>query len=281
MYIRKLEIWKFQNIQVFCFMLSTKQSQVENVAGNTLRKWQRCNFLELDTDWATHENILYIVYIYYEHLCISPYIGAHTPYIMWYTIYVAKNAPCVNKKEGTKSRKKRERRDTMYFILLLWPQHVCACTYVHVHTIKCMYIQIICRSGHSRFCWCQQRRRRKVFGNWTAFIGLGHAWAVADCSWVGIGTGRACVTLTMLMLSLISLFDYKFNQFISHISVLAHGAGRMPLSQYTHNTCMHSAKLACWVYRKLAATTPRHQIARGVCFCLTLTAHKECLCVCA
>lgn len=153
--------------------------------------------------------------------------------------------------------------------------------HVHVHTIKCMYIQIICRSGHSRFCWCQQRRRRKVFGNWTAFIGLGHAWAVADCSWVGIGTGRACVTLTMLILSLISLFDYKFNQFISNISVLAHGAGRMPLSQYTHNTCMHSAKLACWVYRKLAATTPRHQIARGVCFCLTLTAHKECLCVCA
>lgn len=134
-------------------------------------------------------------YTYYEHLCISPYIGGtHTIYHGVFT-YIAENAPCVNKKEGTKSRKKRERRDTMYFILLLWPQHVCACMFMCILLYVCTYIQIVCRSGHSRFCWCQQRRRRKMVGNWTAFIGLGHAWAAADCFWVGIGTGRACVTL--------------------------------------------------------------------------------------
>lgn len=192
---------KFKNSKMFnfClwFMLSTKQSQMENVAGNTLRKWQRCNFLELDTDWATHENIIYI-HILWTFVHIPIYRGAHTPYIMAY-IYVADNAPCVNKKEGTKSRKKRERRDTMYFILLLWPQHVCACVYMCILlSYICIYIYSVCRSGHSRFCWCQQRRRRKVFGNWTAFIGLGHAWAAADCFWVGIGTGRAYVTVCTL-----------------------------------------------------------------------------------
>lgn len=73
---------------------------------------------------------------------IPIYRGAHTPYIMGYT-YVADNAPCVNKKEGTKSRKKKRttRHNVFYFIIMTT---TCLCMCVHVHTIVVyMYIYIV------------------------------------------------------------------------------------------------------------------------------------------
>lgn len=170
---------------------------MENVAGNTLRKWQRCNFLELDTDWATHENIIYI-HILWTFVHIPIYRGGtHTIY---YGVYICRRQRtlCEQKGRNEKSQKKRTTRHNVFYFIIMTTTCLCLCVHVHTIVVYMLYIYSVCRSGHSRFCWCQQRRRRKVFGNWTAFIGLGHAWAAADCFWVGIGTGRAYVTVCTL-----------------------------------------------------------------------------------
>lgn len=190
---------KFENSKIFkFFVLCCRRSKA---------KWKMLLETRLENDNAAislnltltgqHTKIYYI-YIYYEHLCISPYIGGtHTIYhgVYMYICISQRTHPVWTKRKERKVAKKEN--DATQCILFYYYDHnifvhVCTCAYYYMYH---MYIQIVCRSGHSRFCWCQQRRRRKVFRNWTAFIGLGHAWAAADCFWVGIGTGRACVTL--------------------------------------------------------------------------------------
>lgn len=136
---------KFKNSKMFnfClwFMLSTKQSQMENVAGNTLRKWQRCNFLELDTDWATHENIIYI-HILWTFVHIPIYRGAHTPYIMGY-IHICRRQRtlCEQKGRNEKSQKKRTTRHNVFYFIIMTTTCLCMC--VHTCAYYCrIYVYI-------------------------------------------------------------------------------------------------------------------------------------------
>lgn len=121
-------------------MLSTKQSQVENVAGNTLRKWQRCNFLELDTDWVTHENILYI-HILWAFVHIPIYRG-HTHHISWgIYIYRRERTLCEQKGRNEKSQKKRTTRHNVFYFIIMTTTCLCMyiCTCAYYYKYVCIY----------------------------------------------------------------------------------------------------------------------------------------------
>lgn len=55
-------------------------------------------------------------------------------------IYVADNAPCVNKKEGTKSRKKKENDATQCILFYYYDHNM----FVHVCTYMCILLSYIC-----------------------------------------------------------------------------------------------------------------------------------------
>lgn len=141
-------------VLIYFFLPDEAKPNGKCFAGNTLRKWQRCNFLELDTDWATRKYILYkspyrghTQAHKHTYVCRGEYVYTHR----FLCIFgLSQRAHPVWTEIAKKKQKENTtmRHNVFYFIIM---NTTCLCMYVHGHTI-CVHVDI-----PSRFCWCQQR----------------------------------------------------------------------------------------------------------------------------